>query len=726
MSRQVLTLPDVPVPPLLTQTQAQALFVELAGDTMTGALVIQPGALAAGAPMLSVVGASGTYRSIQGFTGGSVRWHMALGTGEAEGGSNAGSNFHLYRYDDTGTYLGNVLDINRATGNAVFGASVSAAALSAGGKPVIASPDAGNTFEWRANGFYAAAGSGGADVWVNTTGDTMTGILTLNLTVGASYPTAIVSNGSIGIGVTPSPIHPARRALFVGDATMLMSGAGYNATELRVNSYQDASNVAKPLMGGNSAGSLSLVNDGLSFANAPVAAAGVTQVFTPRFTVSNNGYTSIYGTRPGFEAREVTASAPARFGQFFGGPIAYMTANALYNGASWNLDDTTKDGCVWFVYGAPGAEGIGLDRFPAGGNPADSRRKRQFQLTAQGTLNLYPDTGYYAISTGGNIGGGTLHSTNAGNAGIRTGVGFLNYDGGGENWAGIGRDVNGYCWWRIGTSEASCGGLFIQPTVFRPWRSNFMSCGDPSFYWNAVYTYIVDGGGTYIKLRTNSSVHFDQPAGTYAHPINHNSQYLGHAGYSWYVVYTGNLQSGSGQSLNLYSQADITVNPASGVFVPQGDNAKACGWTTARWSTVHAANGSIQTSHVSQKKDFAPLDPVACVTAVLETNWLSYNYIDPNPPAPMPARDNETSEQRQERTTNDVVAMQQYYKMVKDTAFTRKQKGYVLGSDQYHTDELFGLADRRSANTQADLAVVACALQQALQRIAVLEGKAVS
>jgi hypothetical protein len=52
-------------------------------------------------------------------------------------------------------------------------------------KPVAISPDGSNIIEWRANGFYAAAGAV-SDIWVNTAGDTMSGpLLIANGTISA-------------------------------------------------------------------------------------------------------------------------------------------------------------------------------------------------------------------------------------------------------------------------------------------------------------------------------------------------------------------------------------------------------------------------------------------------------------------------------------------------------------------------------------------------------------
>jgi hypothetical protein len=77
----------------LTQAQGDARYVNVTGDTMTGALNIS-------AP-------SGTARSLIGQTDGSNRWEIALGGSVAEAGGNTGSDFIISRYDDSGTLTGN-------------------------------------------------------------------------------------------------------------------------------------------------------------------------------------------------------------------------------------------------------------------------------------------------------------------------------------------------------------------------------------------------------------------------------------------------------------------------------------------------------------------------------------------------------------------------------------------------------------------------------------------
>jgi hypothetical protein len=94
---------------------AIALKVDKAGDTMTGDLTIDKAQ-----PTLTLDKAASAQSSlINGSMDGDLRWSVSLGDNTPEAGSNAGSNFVVSRYDDAGALLAGVLDINRATGDAV-------------------------------------------------------------------------------------------------------------------------------------------------------------------------------------------------------------------------------------------------------------------------------------------------------------------------------------------------------------------------------------------------------------------------------------------------------------------------------------------------------------------------------------------------------------------------------------------------------------------------------
>lgn len=65
-------------------------------------------------------GVSGQSNVITGNTGANPRWALILGDAGAESGSNAGSSFALYRYNDAGTYLDAPMSALRATGQFTF------------------------------------------------------------------------------------------------------------------------------------------------------------------------------------------------------------------------------------------------------------------------------------------------------------------------------------------------------------------------------------------------------------------------------------------------------------------------------------------------------------------------------------------------------------------------------------------------------------------------------
>jgi hypothetical protein len=163
------------------------------------------------------------------------------------------------------------------------------------------------------------------------------------------------------------------------------------------------------------------------------------------------------------------------------------------------------------------------------------------------------------------------------------------------------------------------------------------------------------------------------------------------------VASTTDVQLGaSGASAQMRIVATALV-PFSDAFVGLGSSA-------IRWASVWASSGVVSGSSFDQKHDLSPLDPTACAQAVLDTDWISFVYNDPPQPE---------GEQYAEA----------YQKMLAETAPARHQNGYVLGSPDHKVSDLFGLSDRRSKNDGADLAVVACALQAALRRLAALEGQ---
>ena len=101
--------------------------INLTGNTVTsGIATVNGGSLQINAPNSSAysqlvlnkfTNTATTANQIASMTNGSLRWLIQLATPETESGGSAGSNFGLFRYDDSGGYLGQVFGIIRSTGN---------------------------------------------------------------------------------------------------------------------------------------------------------------------------------------------------------------------------------------------------------------------------------------------------------------------------------------------------------------------------------------------------------------------------------------------------------------------------------------------------------------------------------------------------------------------------------------------------------------------------------
>jgi hypothetical protein len=113
-----------------TTNQMGGGYLPLSGGSLTGNLVLASqievdGAGASpigglpgggGAAIRLNKGASGGNSVINSYTNGSVRWQLYLGNSVAESGSNAGSDFYVINFNDTGAQIGTPIGIIRATG----------------------------------------------------------------------------------------------------------------------------------------------------------------------------------------------------------------------------------------------------------------------------------------------------------------------------------------------------------------------------------------------------------------------------------------------------------------------------------------------------------------------------------------------------------------------------------------------------------------------------------
>lgn len=103
----------IATPLTITRSTGNATFtgdltVSKAGATLTASA-------ASGNPGVYISGVSGTSRLVRYQTAGSSRWLVGASS-DAESGTNAGSNYVIYAYDDAGASLGAKLTITRSTG----------------------------------------------------------------------------------------------------------------------------------------------------------------------------------------------------------------------------------------------------------------------------------------------------------------------------------------------------------------------------------------------------------------------------------------------------------------------------------------------------------------------------------------------------------------------------------------------------------------------------------
>ncbi len=105
-----------------SQTANDAAYVNVAGDTMTGNLIITPqpnGGLFVNTTNYGGITLNNTDNTtsctVTYMHNGKARWIMQCPT-PGESGSNVGGNYSLNRYDDNGNYLGEALGIRRSDG----------------------------------------------------------------------------------------------------------------------------------------------------------------------------------------------------------------------------------------------------------------------------------------------------------------------------------------------------------------------------------------------------------------------------------------------------------------------------------------------------------------------------------------------------------------------------------------------------------------------------------
>jgi hypothetical protein len=173
----------------------------------------------AGPTAIAVDGPAGQQRLLQFTTGGSLRWQFIC-SAAAESGSNAGSNFSLGAYSDTGVLIVSALSITRATGlvNITSGLSVSnGLTVQSGGLTLFGLPQHGVLVGQAGVGTVTGVSAGTAGQLLTSQG-------------GTADPTFTAAVGSqTGFG-NPNPAAPGTAAY-----TMMGMGGtpGFNFTPTR-------------------------------------------------------------------------------------------------------------------------------------------------------------------------------------------------------------------------------------------------------------------------------------------------------------------------------------------------------------------------------------------------------------------------------------------------------------------------------------------------------------
>jgi len=82
------------------------------------------------------------------------------------------------------------------------------------------------------------------------------------------------------------------------------------------------------------------------------------------------------------------------------------------------------------------------------------------------------------------------------------------------------------------------------------------------------------------------------------------------------------------ERLRCTNQNSVLVNGHFAPYVTK-DTQFVCGNFNARWSTVYAVNGTIQTSAAASKEGWAPIDPAAALAAVRGATVGTFRYVKP-------------------------------------------------------------------------------------------------
>lgn len=293
---------------------------------------------------IAVNGAAGTLRRNVFQTNGSLRWAY-YGTGDAETGSNAGSNFLITRYSDAAGFLGNSFSITRSNGN------------------MNLAQDGGNV----GIGFGTAPG---ARLVVKGSGNTSASSALSIQNSDATGLMEILNNGNVGVGTT-TPQYLLNPYSATAPQLSLSAGAGVAQWAFR-----------------NAGGNLYL---------ATTTVAGTATTTTSALTILNNGNVGVGTVSP-------TNTLQVKGGVTAGGNILAAAADTYDIGTSGS---SNRFRTIYAGNGfSSGSSGSGLILTTGTTQPIyfQINGAEKMRLNAAGSLGIATTTPYYSLTVASTTG----------------------------------------------------------------------------------------------------------------------------------------------------------------------------------------------------------------------------------------------------------------------------------------------------------------------------------
>jgi hypothetical protein len=221
--------------------------------------------------------ASGTAAQVVGMTNGVLRWVQTLGDPAAEAGANAGSNYVITRYEDTGLTGTPVMRINRASGTLTFGPGAEranvAADLTTGATLDLSKTASGSAAQLVGN-------TAGLLRWVLRMGDSSA---ETGANAGSNFSISRYSDTGVGTG-TPLSINRADGRVSIENALTVNGKIGNDSISTAFNIAAGgifySAGTAQNYMGGSLsvAGGNIDVGNGYVWANGSLRTAGFADI----------------------------------------------------------------------------------------------------------------------------------------------------------------------------------------------------------------------------------------------------------------------------------------------------------------------------------------------------------------------------------------------------------------------------------------------------------------